>query len=109
MARHRLPIRSRDSAEDAIVDLLRLSRAQVFRLDPYIKDAQSAGFPDLAVFHGGCLYLAEVKSPGGVLKPQQKVFAAQHQAWLLEDFPDVTKMLISGHRCYTPIKSPKEG
>ena len=109
MARHRLPIRSRDSAEGAIVDLLRISRAQVFRLDPYIKDAESAGFPDLAVFHGGHLYLAEVKSPGGVLKPQQKAFAATHQAWLLEDLPDVTKMLTSGYRCYTPLKALKEG
>ena len=104
----RIPIRSRDANEPAIVDYLRYRRAAVYLVDPDIRDEASAGFPDLVVWHRGRLFMAEVKAPGGSLKPKQRAFAKEHSpVWVLRDIEDAQEMLDASSDFY--LLEGKEG
>ena len=92
-----IPLRGRDDAEDAIVDLLRLLGAQVFRVDPPINDPPSAGVPDLLVFYRGRLAFAEVKTGNRNLSLAQQSFPIADQVFVLRDITDAEAMLTREH------------
>ena len=115
---HKIPIQSRDEAEPTIVEYLRrVHRAAVFVVGPHIPDTASAGFPDLAIWHGGRLFLAEVKTfhrgvakRRGVRSRAQRRFAVEFPpVWVLTEIEDVDEMLAAESEYYAPVMGVDEG
>lgn len=81
--------RSDSNAED-LINALQGRGCSVFRINP--SGGRKNGLPDLLIGIGGWTALAEVKSAGGKLSDEQKLWHVQWHGspvWLLQTLEDV--------------------